>query len=358
MKIGILTFHRCINYGSYWQGRCLAEGLRAAGHDVVILDHDSRRINIAEWRCAFRPTLPRATRPEDHGNYRQKIRRFFRAFRSLPLSRRFQLEAPDGAEPCDLVVVGSDEVWNLSHPWYGRYSLFYGDGFGGQRLISYAASFGSHDAALGLAPEWAEKLRGFQRISVRDESSRSIVENAIGLRPQLVLDPCLQFPVVPEDPDGEPPQQPYAVVYGHGFSEAFAAQVRRWAKRRGLRLVSIGYRNDWADQQWIDAGPHEFAHAMAGAEAVATNFFHGCVFALGNAKPFACEESRYRSNKLRGLTTMLGAGQHLSPENAPASCIGALLGEPLDPAILERIGHLRRRSGEYLDLALAGRPGG
>ena len=25
---GVLTFHRCINYGSYWQARCLMEGLR------------------------------------------------------------------------------------------------------------------------------------------------------------------------------------------------------------------------------------------------------------------------------------------------------------------------------------------
>jgi hypothetical protein len=27
-RVGVLTFHRCINYGSYWQARCLVEGLR------------------------------------------------------------------------------------------------------------------------------------------------------------------------------------------------------------------------------------------------------------------------------------------------------------------------------------------
>ena len=31
MKIGVLTFHRCINYGSYWQARSLVEGLRSRG---------------------------------------------------------------------------------------------------------------------------------------------------------------------------------------------------------------------------------------------------------------------------------------------------------------------------------------
>ena len=52
-KIGVLTFHRCINYGSYWQARCLVEGLRARGHDAVLLDHDSPQVNRAEWRCAL-----------------------------------------------------------------------------------------------------------------------------------------------------------------------------------------------------------------------------------------------------------------------------------------------------------------
>jgi hypothetical protein len=36
---------------------------------------------------------------------------------------------------------------------------------------------------------------------------------------------------------------------------------------------------------------------MARAEAVATNFFHGCVFALLNDTPFVCETSAYRRNR-------------------------------------------------------------
>ena len=53
-------------------------------------------------------------------------------------------------ESYDLVVVGSDEVWNLHHPWYGGCSLFYGDGINARRLVSYAASFGNYSAWNGL----------------------------------------------------------------------------------------------------------------------------------------------------------------------------------------------------------------
>ena len=55
VKIGVLTFHRCINYGSYWQARCLVEGLSALGHHAELLDHASARVDRTEWRCALRP---------------------------------------------------------------------------------------------------------------------------------------------------------------------------------------------------------------------------------------------------------------------------------------------------------------
>ena len=94
LKIGVLTFHRCINYGSYWQARCLVEGLQARGHNAVLLDHHSRKVNLAEWKCAYRPVLPTDVPPSDYPLYRQKITRFFRAFETLPLSSPFPLDRP------------------------------------------------------------------------------------------------------------------------------------------------------------------------------------------------------------------------------------------------------------------------
>lgn len=356
MKIGVLTFHRCINYGSYWQARCMVDGLRARGHDAVVLDHASRRVNLAEWKCALRPTLPVPPPAADRPRYRKKIRRFFRAIESLPLSRRFRIDDPPAMERCDVVIVGSDEVWNLSHPWYGRYPLFYGEGLRTPRLVAYAASFGHHDARPALEPAWADRLRNFGRIAVRDDVSRAIVGHAIGIEPEIVLDPCLVFASEPEAPDEALPEEPYVAVYGHGFSKSFAEGVGRWARRRKLPLVSIGYRNDWADRQRIAAGPHEFAHLVAGAEAVATNFFHGCIFALRNRKAFVCEESWYRANKLRCLMAKIGGEERLLAEAAPAAAYDVLLDEAPAPAVFDRIDRLRRRSRHYLDAALAPEP--
>jgi len=349
-KVGVLTFHRCINYGSYWQARRLVEGLRGRGLDAVLMDHQSGRVDRAEWRCALSPTLPARTRRDDVPAYAGKARKFFRRLAELPLSTAFPLERPADAEPFDVVVVGSDEVWNLRHPWYAGASVFFGDGLKAERVISYAASFGNHDADDRLDGYWAQKLQRFSAIAVRDENSRRLVQDALQLDPPLVLDPCLQFaPTVGSSAaagDG-------VLVYGHSFEPWFAEAVRAAAERHGLRLISIGYRNDWADAQWLDAGPDEFAQAMAGARAVVTNFFHGCVFGLINDKPLVTTPSPYRRNKVMALAKALNAERHVVTEATPPEAYADLLAEPPGREVGARLAALRRASDAYLDHALA-----
>ncbi|MBB4184621.1 hypothetical protein GGE07_001247 [Sinorhizobium terangae] len=347
-KLGVLTFHRCINYGSFWQAHCLVQGLRSLGAKPVVLDHRSDRVSRAEWRCALQPLLPARTTRPDMSLYASKIRKFVNAFASFPLSAAFALDEPVALDDCDLVVVGSDEVWNFRHPWYGGVPLFYGEGISAKKIVSYAATFGSHPAANGLESYWADKLRKFHAISVRDENSKTIIERALGREATLVLDPCLQFPETLATWPAVTHDRPYVAVYGHSFPSWFQQGVRRWTASRSLRLVSIGYRNEWADEQWLDGGPYEFAGFIAGADAVATNFFHGCVFALLNAKPFACVLSDYRSNKVRDLARLVGAQRHVLSRKTPSAGYEAILGDVPDPAIADRLAELRSHSWNYL----------
>ncbi|HET9068552.1 MAG TPA: polysaccharide pyruvyl transferase family protein [Amaricoccus sp.] len=349
-SVGVLTFHRCINYGSYWQARCLVEGLRQRGLDAEIVDHRSARVNRAEWRCALSPQLPAPTPPGDRAAYARKARRFLAAFERLPLSPPVCLEQPGAADPYDLVLVGSDEVWNLRHPWYGGQPLFYGAGAPGRRLAAYAASFGNQPATDRLDSGRAGLLGRFEAISVRDDNSRALVREALGRDPDLVLDPCLQFP--PEAPAGPGEFQDSVVVYGHSFPEWFQAGVRTAARAAGRRIVSFGYRNDWADEQRLDAGPEAFPAAIAGAAAVATTFFHGCVFALLHGRPFVAATSDYRANKVRSLLSLVGAGDRLADGRTPPPAFRAALAAPPAPAVGARIAALRARSDAWLDHAL------
>lgn len=354
LKVGVLTFHSCINYGSYWQARSLVEALQARGHNASLLNHQSARVNIAEWKCAFKPVLPMEVPRSDLPLYRQKIENFLSCFKTLPLSAPFDLDSPSQMEDYDIVVVGSDEVWNLFHPWYGKYPVFYGENIKAKRIVSYAASFGNYPAMWGLDQNWSEKLQNFEMISVRDENSWYLVKNATALEPEVVLDPCLQFSIKPEKRNLDQFDYPYLAVYGHNFSDHFTEQVKLYAKKNNLKLVSIGYRNDWADEQWLTADPHDFAHFISAAEAVATNFFHGCVFSLRNHKPFVCETSDYRSNKVRGLLTQVGGEKHMVNEETPYRVFDMLLTEAIDHSIYKIIKALRQSSNAFLDQALSG----
>ena len=106
-------------------------------------------------------------------------------------------------------------------------------------------------------------------------------------------------------------------------------------------------------QHRIDAGPREFAGLMAGAEGIITNFFHGCVFALVNGKPWISTPSSYRFNKIRDLAAALGARDHILGDDVSDRRLDDLLAAPVSPAIQDRITSLRAHSRDYLVAALA-----
>jgi polysaccharide pyruvyl transferase len=351
-KIGVLTFHKCINYGSYWQARCLVEGLRAEGHDAELLDHHCECVTRAEIRCALQPRLPERASREERRGYSAKVREFADAMADLPLSARFPLHEPETAEAYDTIVVGSDEVWNLAHPWYGGKPIFYGVGLKTPRLVAYAGSFGSYSCHWGLHDYWADRLKRFDALSVRDCNSLWLVHGSTGVEPELVLDPCLLFQ---DAARAEPANggEPYALIYGHSLPDWLAGAAQRWAASEGVRLLSVGYRNGWADEQRISASPQAFAGLMAGARAVVTNFFHGCVFALLNRKPFLTAGSPYRLHKLRDLTGLIGAEHRMVDEATEPAVCEELLTTPPEPKVEARIAEYRQRSKAYLDAALS-----
>jgi hypothetical protein len=318
---------------------------------VELLDHDCPEVRRAEYRCALRPTLPEPTPRHHRSAYKAKARAFEPAFAELPLSPRFSLHDASDLRAYDAVVVGSDEVWNLAHPWYSHKPLFYGEGLKAQSLVSYAASFGNYDAEHGLDDYWSDRLTRFSSVSVRDFNSREIVSNVLGAEPPLVLDPCLQFANrIPREAAKE--ERPYALVYGHGFPNWLGAVAREWASERGLDLLSVGYGCDFADEERIEAGPLDFARLVSGAESVITNFFHGCVFALVMGKPFVVTPTPYRLNKVRDLTAKLGAERHLLRGETEPEVFADILASKASESVEQRICELRQSSNAYLDAAL------
>ena len=83
-----------------------------------------------------------------------------------------------------------------------------------------------------------------------------------------------------------------------------------------------------------------------------TNFFHGCVFALVNNKPFVTSPSEYRFNKVRDLTNALDARAHVVTADSDPAAFDHLLGTPPASQVAAAIDGLRAQSNAFLDRAL------
>ena len=141
MKIGILTFHRSINYGAFMQCYALSHTLQARypQHQVEVIDFEYPR----KHNSYLKPAKQLPFGPE----YYVKYRRFQSDLKRLNLSDESFI-TNDTDSLCeyikshyDVVIVGSDAVWAFQKkmPIDNPYWLF-GKKLNGVVKMSYAAS--------------------------------------------------------------------------------------------------------------------------------------------------------------------------------------------------------------------------
>lgn len=208
MKIGILTFHRSINYGAVTQCYVLSEEIkkRFPSDTVEVIDYVPEfRINKYKpslWRFLFgstnkknsftqnakivmSQTIRAIKHPEDFRLLKTRYEVFQKSMRCLPLScvayRDNDAELFRGkiCGEYDVIVVGSDCVWEWTT--VPLPSAYYLHGDYGAKKVSFAASAGTDDyEKLSLADKQllCSALEDFSYIGVRDSSTERVVNQA------------------------------------------------------------------------------------------------------------------------------------------------------------------------------------
>lgn len=199
MKIGILTFHSQQNYGGVLQCWALKKTLESLGHDVVVIDRwlnkqrkdlwgDAKHSGVWAWIKYCAKLLLGCT------NFLPWIRtvRSFRFVKSLGLTSYHFVDWKDAPNDLgvDLLVVGSDQVWNdWGRGWAAPY-LF--EGYEGYlpKAISYAASFGMKSIPENRLDLYKRGLARFASISCRESEGVEICRG-LGFNATHVVDPTL-----------------------------------------------------------------------------------------------------------------------------------------------------------------------
>lgn len=198
MKVGILTLHSQLNYGGVLQAYALQETVKSLGHDVTIIDRamfrkkgnfrgilDNR--SVIDWvNFIGRGLLGFG----DFADLKRRLNtnRFINRVLNLsPYSFFTWNEAPKSLG-VDILVVGSDQVWNPTDPNVLSTHLL--EGAPKIKAISYAASFGIKQIPAELVTQYHNGLARFKQISVRESEGEKLV-NVLGYKVAKVLDPVL-----------------------------------------------------------------------------------------------------------------------------------------------------------------------
>ena len=339
MKIGILTFHRSINNGAVVQCFSLSKRLKEEFPDSVIevIDYHMPKIektyfpSVKNFIDTSSPinalkTILFLVRNPAHIN---RLKKRFEVFRSslkvLPLSPKyiFSNEFKDSIDYInknyDIVIVGSDAVWNYVSR--GFPSIYFPNKSINASKLSYSASCYGMDflSCEDNREKIGEILSDFKFLGVRDTATEDFVNwSGCGNKPYHTCDPTAFLDVddLPINVDllnkklenkGFDFNKPTIGVMGN---KMVVKMVRKFYGKK-YQIAALYHPTKGADVQLYDLTPYEWAYIFRYFKITFTTFFHGTMLSLRNGVPAICitwvsEFSKKHTSKNLDLLNRLG----------------------------------------------------
>ena len=311
MRIGILTLHDSPNYGAVLQAYAMRAYLTGLGHEAFVIDRrrDSRnaplRTPSAERDSIRLLGLFKVDARNGAREYARRCERTLAFERDRigmsPYHFHGWKDAPSDLG-LDLVVVGSDQVWNANNLDPADYLL---NGVPGNPPgIAYAASVGMPEIPADRLEAFRTGFARFAAIGVRERETVEMVRS-LGFTAEHVVDPVLLAgrdvwkDVLAADAAEAP--RTFAYFLAEDIPAMlpeladFAARTGRrvdlfvdWFVRRAPHGVSGWMKNGRFWREWrqrgidfrLNAGPEEFVRSISAAEAVVSNSYHALMFSL------------------------------------------------------------------------------
>lgn len=305
MNVGILTFHRAVNYGAILQAYALQRTIELLGDNAEIID----------YRCEF---IENEVSPLSGFRKKDKfvktIKKFvFRSIKSkafdkfmngyLNLSpvikKNEELNKLNSRYDC--FITGSDQVWNYGCS--GSDTSFFLDFVqDDSKKNSYAASFGFDKLPTSDPFDYQKLLKDYNKISVREKSGAQIVFDKIGVLPQVTLDPTLLLDrkewkkIVLK----RPLKEKYIFVYYIREPKDLLKYVDQLAERTKCKIINSKKSVEFLKK----CSPADFLTWIYHADYVVTNSFHGTVFSILFNKKFVVELDNGKSINNRSKELM------------------------------------------------------
>lgn len=355
LKVGILTFHAVSNYGAVLQAYALMRYLRQQGHEVELIDYQPEYL-MRRYQITAKALL----HPITWVKWLKAFR--FKEFTKKHLKLSSRLYASEGelsaaAGAYDVVITGSDQVWNpeIAKPPMVDPAFFLDFVGGDQRRISYAASFGVDSIAEEFHAEVRDLLGRMDAIAIREQSGKDIVCELIGkdAAVEVVPDPTLLLESY-DDLAPKPSLERYVFVYRVQTSGLIEMVARVASADAGVPLVK-GFNTIriWKEgAKVVLPDPKGWLGYIKYAEVVVTNSYHGTIFSILFRKKFftvsLTGKTAKRNARLLFLLQKLGLEDRFIREE-DLETINQKLAEPIDwDQVEERLTEWRTTAYSYL----------
>ncbi|WP_081430008.1 polysaccharide pyruvyl transferase family protein [Thiobacillus denitrificans] len=316
MEVGVLTLHNAFNFGAYLQAYALQKALIGMGHDVEFISLSGREASMRRIRTLL------SKKPSKLVFNLRKYAAFRQAWKSINVNRTSYSKT---RRHYDAVVIGSDEVWNIQNPTFAMMPEYFGRGLNAKNIITYAPSSSKTTYAdVAQNPLLAEGMRNIHHFSARDRNTFEIVEKIVNKPVTMVLDPTFLVEYDEEVEEAGVNSHGYVLVYTYQFDRLKIEKTRRFARSRGLRLISPCFYNDWCDEV-VPCTPFGFLGLIRDAEYVVTDTFHGSIFSILYGKHFGS----YASEKIK-VAALLSALGLADRELGGVDDIGSVLDARID----------------------------
>jgi hypothetical protein len=297
-KIGVITFHRAINYGAVLQAYALYESLNKLGFKAVMIDYKNPHIErLYDPNPFYSNNMKRFLSAILTYSRRAKKNKIFEEFRTnnIILDKSLDLYSTESIKQLDSYdsfITGSDQVWNYIPSKFDKaYFLdFVSDS---RKKNSYAASFGFERIPDEYLDDYKGLLADFNHISVREEQGVEIIKNLLNREAEIVIDPTMllskdDWVKISQDYKGK---KNYILLYHIASSQSLFDFAINLSKQTNCEII---YISD-AIRKRINAtyasaiSPQMFLGLFKNAKYIVTNSFHGTAFSINFNKLFFVE---------------------------------------------------------------------
>lgn len=319
MRIGILTYHRALNYGAVLQCMSLYTALKRMGHEVEVIDY--RPEAIEKYRMYFRW--------KDFVSSKGVVGKLRYLFSCLTLIesrkktvRKFDTflkdhihlssvvsSINDAPTYYDVVFFGSDQIWNPANN-EGVDKVYLGQMHKGHaKFYTYAVSMGRLDLFEGkVADDYKKYIPSFDGLSVRENSMQAFLKEKLNRDSDVVCDPSLL--ITKEECEAmavKPRDEGYVLLFNLDGNPNALGFANRIARQLGKKVIRIGAVQNPCHRYHCEVraelSPSEFLGYIEYADCIVTNSFHATSFSLIMQKNFY---TLLRKNNNDRAKTILG----------------------------------------------------